>query len=148
MLTQSFADAVLEAEKVIAGAPHVQSARDLAEGYDYLAGSIQASLHLAWAYQRDFPYFVQSTGPYTKLGLDNPDALYLRSYVREDAEYVVTGRRGSTRDLSFQVLNGDYSPVDVPDSLTAFDDRSIEVAADGSYELRLGPGEARPGYVH
>jgi hypothetical protein len=139
MLTQSFADAVLEAEQVIAGAGHVQSAQDLAEGYDYLAGSIQASLHLAWAYQRDFPYFVQSTGPYTKLGLDNPDALYLHSYVREDAEYVVTGRRGSTRDLSFQILGGDYSPVEVPDSLTAFDDRGIDIGADGSFELRFGP---------
>ena len=29
MLTQSFADAVLEAEKVIAGAAHVTSAQDL-----------------------------------------------------------------------------------------------------------------------
>jgi hypothetical protein len=145
MLTQSFADAVLEAEKVIAGAAHVNSAQDLAEGYDYLAGSIQASLHLAWAYQRDFPYFVQSTGPYTKMGLDNPDALYLHSYVREDAEYVVTGRRGSTRDLSFQILNGDYSPVDVPDSLTAFDDRDIDIAPDGSFELRFGPPRAAPG---
>ncbi len=145
MLTQSFADAVLAAEKVIAGAAHVNSAQDLAEGYDYLAGSIQASLHLAWAYQRDFPYFVQSTGPYTKMGLDNPDALYLHSYVREDAEYVVTGRRGSTRDLSFQVLNGDYSPVEVPDSLTAFDDRDIDIAADGSFELRFGPPKAATG---
>ena len=145
MLTQSFADAVLAAEKVIAGAAHVNSAQDLAEGYDYLAGSIQASLHLAWAYQRDFPYFVQSTGPYTKMGLDNPDALYLHSYVRDDAEYVVTGRRGSTRDLSFQVLNGDYSPVEVPDSLTAFDDRDIDIAADGSFELRFGPPNAAAG---
>ncbi len=145
MLTQSFTEAVLAAEQVIAGAAHVNSAQDLAEGYDYLAGSIQASLHLAWAYQRDFPYFVQSTGPYTKMGLDNPDALYLHSYVREDAEYVVTGRRGSTRDLSFQVLNGDYSPVEVPDSLTAFDDRDIDIAADGSFELRFGPPTAATG---
>ncbi len=96
MLTQPFADAVTEAERVIAAAPHIASALDLAEGYDYLAGSIQASLHLAWAYQRDFPYFVQSTGPYTKMGLDNPDTLYLHSYLRDDAEYVVTGQRGST----------------------------------------------------
>jgi hypothetical protein len=148
VLTQSFADAVLEAEKIITGAAHVQSAEDLAEGYDYLAGSIQASLHLAWAYQRDFPYFVQSTGPYTKMGLDNPDALYLHSYVRPDAEYIVTGQRGSTRDLSFQVLNGDYSPVEVPDSLTAFDDRELDIAADGSFELRFGPprDDARRNY--
>jgi len=142
VLTQPFADAVVEAEQIIAAAPHVKTDQDLAEGYDYLAGSIQASLHLAWAYQRDFPYFVQSTGPYTKMGLDNPDALYLHAYVRDDAEYVVTGRRGSTADLSFQVLNGDYSPVQVPDSLTAFDDRELDIAADGTFEVRFGP--ARP----
>ena len=142
MLTQSFADAVAEAEGIITGAPHVQTEADLAEGYEYLAGSIRSSLQLAWAYQRDFPYFVASTGPYTKLGLDNPDTLYFHSYLRDDAEYVVTGRRGSTADLSFQVLNGDYSPVEVPDSLTAFDDRAIEIAADGTFELRFGPAGA------
>ena len=142
MLTQPFAEALAEAEKIIASAPHVACEQDLAEGYDYLAGSIQASLRLAWAYQRDFPYFVQSTGPYTKMGLDNPDTLYLHSYLRDDAEYVVTGRRGTTADLSFQVLKGDYSPVEVPDSLSAFDDRAIDIAADGSFELRFGPGSS------
>ena len=144
LLTQSLADAVLEAEKIITGAPHIQTEQDLAEGYDYLAGSIRASLTLAWAYQRDFPFFVASTGPYTKLGLDNPDTLYFHSYLRDDAEYVVTGRRGSTADLSFQVLGGDYSPVEVPDSLTAFDDRAIDIAGDGTFELRFGPARPEP----
>jgi hypothetical protein len=145
VLTQSFADAVVEAEKIITGAPHIRTEQDLIEGYDYLAGSIRAALQMAWAYQRDFPYFVQSTGPYTKLGLDNPDTLYFHSYLRDDAEYVVTGRRGTTTDLSFQVLNGDYSPVEVPDSLTAFDDREVDVAADGTFELRFGPAKDNPG---
>ncbi len=144
LYTQSFADAVLEAEKIITGAPHVQTEQDLAEGYDYLAGSIRSSLQMAWAYQRDFPYFVQSTGPYTKLGLDNPDTLYFHAYLRDDAEYVVTGRRGTTADLSFQVLNGGYSPVEVPDSLSAFDDREVEIAGDGTFELRLGPPRTDP----
>lgn len=139
MLTQTFADAVVEAEKIIADAPHVRTEQDLIEGYDYLAGSIRASLQQAWAYERDFPYFTLSTGPYTKLGLDNPDTLYFHAYLRDDAEYVVTGRRGSTADLSFQILNGDYSPVDVPDSLAAFDDRAFDIADDGTYELRFGP---------
>ena len=146
MLTQPFAEALAEAEKIIAGAPHVTSERDLAEGYDYLAGSVQASLRLAWAYQRDFPYFVSSTGPYTKLGLDNPDTLYFHAYLRDDAEYVVTGTRGTTADLSFQVLKGDYTPVEVPDSLSAFDDRAIDIADNGEFEFRLGPGQAGPGY--
>ncbi len=139
MLTQSFADAVAEAERIIAGAPHIRSEADLAEGYDYLAGNIRGSLQLAWAYQRDFPCFVSSTGPHTKMGLDNPDTLYFHSYLRDDAEYVVTGRRGTTADLSFQVLNGDYSPVEVPDSLSAFDDRAVGIADDGTFELRFGP---------
>ncbi|TNC24097.1 hypothetical protein [Amycolatopsis alkalitolerans] len=146
MLTDKFAAALGEAEKIIAGAPHVRTEQDLVEGYDYLAGSIRASLQMAWAYERDFPFFVQSTGPYTKMGLDNPDTLYFHSYLREDAEYVVTGTRGTTRDLSFQILNGDYSPVDVPDSLTAFDDRQIDIADDGSYEIRFGPGKSGPNY--
>ncbi|MGN6794007.1 MAG: hypothetical protein ACTHJW_16590 [Streptosporangiaceae bacterium] len=142
-LTRPFADAVLEAEKIIIAAPHIQTAQDLAEGYDYLAGSIRAALTMAWAYQRDYPFFVSSTGPYTKLGLDNPDTLYFHAYLRDDAEYVVTGRRGSTADLSFQVLGGDYSPVQVPDSLTAFDDRELDMGEDdGIFELQFGP--ARP----
>jgi len=146
VLTQPFADAVAEAEQIIIGAPHITSGADLAEGYDYLAGQIKASLQLAWAYQRDFPYFVASTGPYTKMGLDNPDTLYFHAYLRDDAEYVVTGRRGTTTDLSFQVLNGDYSPVEVPDSLAAFDDRAFSVADDGTFELRFGPACAEPGH--
>lgn len=145
MLTQPFADAVVEAEKVITGAPHVRTDLDLVEGYDYLAGSIRASLQMAWAYERDFPFFVRSTGPYTKMGLDNPDTLYFHSYLRDDAEYVVTGRRGTTADLSFQVLAGDYSPVTVPDSLTAFDDRAFDIADDGTYEIRFGPAGSAAG---
>ena len=144
LLTQPFADAVLEAERIIAGAPHIRTSQDLAEGYDYLAGSIRASLTMAWGYQRDYPFFVASTGPYTKLGLDNPDTLYFHAYLRDDAEYVVTGRRGSTADLSFQVLGGDYSPVQVPDSLTAFDDRELDVGEDGAFELRFGPPRHNP----
>jgi len=47
LLTQPFAEAVAEAEKLIANAPHVRTEQDLIEGYDYLAGSVRASLQLA-----------------------------------------------------------------------------------------------------
>jgi hypothetical protein len=140
VLTEPFADAIAEAERVVAEAPHIRGPRDLIEGHDYLAGGIRASIQMAWAYDRDFPYFVRSTGPYTKMGLDNPDTLYFHAWLRDDAEYVVTGRRGSTTDLSFQILDGSYSPVNVPGSLAAFDDRAIEIDQDGSFEIRFGPG--------
>jgi hypothetical protein len=140
VLTRPFAEAIQEAERVITEAPHVQDDQDLVEGYDYLAGSIRASVQMAWAYERDFPYFVRSTGPYTKMGLDNPDTLYFHAWLRDDAEYVITGQRGTTVDLSFQILDGDYSPIQVPGSLAAFDDRRIDIAPDGSYRMYLGPG--------
>jgi hypothetical protein len=71
--------------------------------------------------------------------------LYFSARIREDAEYLVTGRRGATADLSFQILNGDYTPADVPDSLNAFDDRDIDINPDGTFELRFGPPRENAG---
>jgi hypothetical protein len=135
VLTQPLANAIAEAEEIIASA--AKTPADLAEGYDYLAGCVQAALRMAWAYQPDDPCFITSTGPYMKYGLDNPDTLYLHAYLRPNTSYLITGRRGSTADLNFQILNGSYSPVEVPDSLTAFDDRELELADDGTYSFEL-----------
>ena len=71
MLTQSFADAIVEAEKVIESAPHIETEQDLLEGYEYLAGSIRAAVQSAFAHEKDFTFFMRSATPYTKLGLDN-----------------------------------------------------------------------------
>jgi hypothetical protein len=148
LLTQSFADAIVEAEKVIEGAPHIRTEQDLLEGYEYLAGSIRAAVQSAFAYDKDFPFFMRSATPYTKLGLDNPDTLYFSARIRDDAEYVVTGRRGATADLSFQILSGDYNPEDVPDSLQAFDDRELHIEPDGTFVMYFGPArdDARSNY--
>ena len=145
MHTQPFADALVAAEKIMRDAPHIRTEQDLVEGLDYLAGCARAALASAWSYERDFPYFIRSATPYTKVGLDNPDTLYFSARIRDDAEYVVTGTRGETADLSFQILNGDYSPADVPDSLSAFDDRAFDIAADGTFELRFGPSRPDAG---
>ena len=147
-LTQAFADAVLEGEELIRNAPHVETEQDLREGFDYLAGMIRQALSAAWAFDKDFPYFVRSATPYTKVGLDNPDTLYFSANIRDDAEYVVTGRRGTSTDVSFQILAGNYTPAEVPGSLNAFDDRAIEINPDGTFELRFGPAreDAGPNY--
>jgi hypothetical protein len=142
--TDPFAEAISAAEKIIRDAPHVRTEQDLVEGLDYLAGCVRSALASAWGYERDFPYFVRSATPYTKVGLDNPDTLYFSARIRDDAEYVVRGRRGTSTDLSFQILAGDYTPAVVPDSLNAFDDRDIEITPDGTFELRFGPARPDP----
>ncbi|WP_031469746.1 hypothetical protein [Sciscionella sediminilitoris] len=144
MVAEPFAEAVAEAERIIAEAPHIRTEQDLLEGYDYLAGSIQRALQTAWATDPDRPRFLTAPDADTKYGLDNPDTLYFGAIIRPDTDYVVTGKRGSTADLSFQVLGGDYTPAKVPGSLAAFDDRQLEIAEDGSFEVHFGP-KAKPG---
>ncbi|GAA1481220.1 DUF1214 domain-containing protein [Gordonia sinesedis] len=150
-VTRPFTDAIAEAEKLVATADFVRTDQDLAEGFDYLAGSIAAVLQLVRARQLSHPRFVVSTGPTTKMGLDNPDTLYYHADLDPTATYRVRGRRGTTTDLSFQLLRGDYTPAEVPGGDTAFDDRSIEIAGDGTFELTLGPpvpcDTTPPGYV-
>lgn len=146
--TASFAAAIAEAEELVRGAKFVRTEQDLAEGLDYLAGSIRASLQMAWAWAPSYPFFVNSTSQHTKMGLDNPDTVYYHSNIRSDTTYVVRGRRGTTADLSFQVLGGDYTPSSTPDGSTAFDDREIEIADDGSFELSFGPAGSLHALAH
>ncbi|MHA3019191.1 hypothetical protein ACXPWS_02845 [Mycobacterium sp. BMJ-28] len=139
MYTQPFLDAVTEAESLVAAAPFIESEADLLEGLQYLAGCIAACTHVAFDYDRDHPFLHSGTGPFTKMGLDNPDTMYFGTRVQPGHEYVVTGRRGSTTDVSFQLLGGEYTDEVVPDSETAFDDRKLDIAADGTFEWRFTP---------
>jgi hypothetical protein len=134
-----FTDAIAEAERLVREAPHIETEADLLEGLQYLAGGIAACVHLAFDYDRDHPFLQSGTGPFTKIGLDNPDTLYFGTRVVAGHEYVVTGTRGTTTDLSFQLLGGEYTDDNVPDSETAFDDRKLDIAADGSFEWRFVP---------
>lgn len=139
MYSQPLLDSIAEAEQLVRDAPHIENEADLLEGLQYLAGGISACIHLAFDFDRDHPFLHSGTGPFTKIGLDNPDTLYFGTRVHTGNEYVVTGVRGATTDLSFQLLGGDYTEDNVPDSETAFDDRKLDIAADGSFEWRFTP---------
>ena len=136
---QPLLDAIAEAEELVRAAPHIETEADLLEGLQYLAWSTAACTHIAFDYDRDHPFLQSGTGPFTKMGLDNPDTLYFGTRVQAGREYVVTGTRGTTTDLSFQLLGGEYTDANVPDSETAFDDRRLDVAADGSFQWRFTP---------
>ncbi len=142
MYSQPLSDAIAEAERLVTAAPFIETEADLLEGLQYLAGCIAACTHVAFDYDRDHPFLHSGTGPFTKMGLDNPDTLYFGTRVQAGYEYVVTGRRGTTTDLSFQMLGGEYTDDNVPDSETAFDDRELDIAADGSFEWRVVPKSA------
>ena len=139
MFSTPLVEAIAEAERLVAEAPLIESEADLLEGLQYLAGCIAGCTHVAFDYDRDHPFLHEGTGPFTKMGLDNPDTMYFGTRVQPNHEYVVTGRRGTTTDVSFQLLGGEYTDANVPDSETAFDDRKLDIAADGTFEWRFTP---------
>jgi len=139
MYSTPLSEAIAEAESLVAGAHFIESEADLLEGLQYLAGCIAGCTHLAFDYDRDHPFMQSGTGPFTKMGLDNPDTLYFGTRVQPGHEYVVTGRRGTTTDLSFQMLGGEYTDDNVPESQAAFDDRELDIDADGNFEWRVTP---------
>ncbi|AKK29609.1 hypothetical protein [Mycobacterium sp. EPa45] len=139
MYTQPLVDAIAESERLVKDAPFIESEADLLEGLQYLAGCVAACTHVAFDYDRDHPFLHSGTGPFTKMGLDNPDTMYFGTRVAAGHEYVVTGKRGTTTDVSFQLLGGEYTDEVVPDSETAFDDRKLDIAADGTFEWRFTP---------
>ncbi len=134
-LTKPLQDAIAEAEELIANAPFIRTEQDRLEGYDYLSGRIRMAMQMAFDYDLDRPVFINPTHQYARQGLDNPDAIYFNAYLREGVEYVVRGRRGTTADLSFQVMGGTYSADSAATSLLAFDDRELDIAEDGTFEF-------------
>jgi hypothetical protein len=134
-LTKVLQDAIAEAEEMIANAPFIDSEQDRLEGYDYLSGRIRMAMQMAFDYDLDRPIFVNPTHQFSRQGLDNPDAVYFNAFLREGVEYVVRGRRGTTADLSFQVMGGAYTADSAATSLMAYDDRELDVAPDGTFEF-------------
>ncbi len=140
--TKVLQDAIAEAEELVANAPFIKTEQDRLEGYDYLAGRIRMAMQMAFDYDLDRPLFVNPTHQFSRQGLDNPDAIYFNAFLREGVEYVVRGRRGTSADLSFQVMGGTYSADSAATSLMAFDDRELDVRPDGTFEFRY---TAEPG---
>ena len=137
--TAPLAEALAEAERMIRSAPHVRTEADVAEGLEYLLHSLRGVIENGQHRGRTHPQLFEATGPYTKMGLDNPDTLYSYARLVDGATYEVEGERGTTADLSFQVLAGDYTADDRAGSRAAFDDRALHIAADGTFAFRMGP---------
>lgn len=139
MSTSAFQQAIADAEAMIRNPPFETTEQELAEGLDYLAGSIRSAIQMAFDYDLEHPVLINPTHQYSRQGLDNPDAVYYNAYLDAGASYVVSGRRGTSVDLSFQVMDGGYTESGFPSTVAAFDDRELEIADDGTFEWHFGP---------
>jgi hypothetical protein len=122
------------------------------EGVRYLTRFLAAGLRVCLECDDpDYPVFGRMIENAMSWGLDNPDCNYSWARVRGDAAYRIAGRRGSARQLEFQVNTGHMGDGHMPafssgenawrtvSFLTGDDLRSDP---DGGFEVFVG-GEER-----
>ncbi len=113
---------------------------DLAEGLRHLGRMARIAL-LGSLENKDslHPYLWPALDPHRKMGGDNPQGLYLSGPINGTDTFVLRGVRGSARWVS--IIVGQDGPPPYGHALFLPD---IEVADDGSFEVRVSP-DAQPG---
>ena len=111
------------------------------EGYRWLTEVLSVALDCyVWA-DPAHPRFVEIVSPTRKFGGDNPDAFYSFAPIDPARTYRVRGKRGDAVYLSICVYGG---PTDGRWSnriVSTINDRSMQLAPDGSFEIIVGPKE-------
>lgn len=142
---QRFSEDLRALGPIVPGAPFADNARDLAEGYRYLARLAAFAVQESLGFEDpDFPLFHRGLDDLAPWGAPNVDNVYMRANIDGRNVYRVGG---NVRDLHGFIINlneGIY-PV-FPGFRTSYETshRELEIADDGSFELILG-GEKRPG---
>jgi hypothetical protein len=85
------------------------------------------------------PRFVDIVGPYRKWGGDNADAFYQYAPIDPARTYRVRGRRGDAAYLSLTVYGGPDDGRYSERIVGTVNDRALDVAADGTFEIVLSP---------
>jgi len=150
--------------------PPPASARNLAEGYRYVLGFLYGSIARGLGPTAEFPCFVRAIQPLNRSTIDNADAIYLVAPIDGRHHYTIRGRTGDTRHwrgepavkrrpkaphyVIFETPSGYAGDSGTlaemaPGSRTncgILDCSNLQVAEDGTFEIRLGP-ERPPGYT-
>ncbi len=115
------------------------------EGYKWMFSILQVALDTqVWADPAN-PRFVEIVGPYKKWGGDNSDAFYVFAPVDPARTYRVRGNRGDCVYFSLTVYGGPRDGRYSERIVGSVNDRSVAIAADGEFEIMLGP-ERPAGY--
>ena len=111
----------------------------LLESYQWMFSLLQVGLlGQVWA-DPARPRFVDIVGPYLKWGGDNADAFYQYAKLDPSRTYRVAGQRGDAAYLSLTVYGGPDDGHYSDRIVGSLNDRQLDVASDGTFELWLSP---------
>ncbi|MEZ5538514.1 MAG: DUF1214 domain-containing protein [Pseudomonadales bacterium] len=109
---------------------------DRAEGWRYLArltrGALESFLEAA---DTQAPAFTRGVHETIKMGMDNPDNIYLTAPVNGNYTYRITGTRGSVHYLGFGAQAGGYGKTASLDTSGYLEAKDMHIHADGSFEI-------------
>jgi hypothetical protein len=113
---------------------------DRAEGFRYLARLTAMGIDQSFENRPDTPILWRALGTHRKMYGDNPDALYSACPVDGTATYRVSGSLGSAPMVVFALMR---RPEAIGQGQSMFTGHvyghQLEAAADGGFELWLGP---------
>lgn len=134
---EAFCDGLKEAgHKVILAANAPDNALDRAEGWRYLSRLTRAALEsFVEAADTTAPEFRRPVHETIKMGMDNPDNIYLSAPVNGKYTYRITGTRGTVHYLGFGSQAGGYGKTGSLDTSGFLESADMIIDADGRFEI-------------
>jgi hypothetical protein len=141
-----FCDALKAAGSVVLADDTPRDPAVRAEGWRYLTRLTRAALEtFVEASDAQAPQFQQTTGPTVKMGMDNPDNIYLNAPVNGTYIYEITGLRGTVHYLGFGTQAGNYGATGSLNTTGSLDAANMKIEHDGSFRVIASSEDPRDG---
>lgn len=136
-----------EAMELYRASPFFEDDQERAEAYRSLLYSLVGSIKAGALLDLDHPRFMKAVDWTSKSGLDNPDNNYYISRIRDDADYRITGSRGSSRNLVFQLVVGQPGVRGAGSStnVSVLGDQDMLIDPQGNFEILVSRTDPGPG---
>lgn len=132
-----FCDALKAAgHKVILSDTAPKDSLDRAEGFRYMARLTRAALEsFLEAADTQAPEFSRAVHETIKMGMDNPDNIYIAAPVNGTYTYRITGTRGTVHYLGFGAQAGGYGKTNSLDTTGYLEAKDIVLDPEGRFEI-------------
>lgn len=117
--------------------------QERAEAYRGILYGLVGAIKMGVLAEHDHPRFMSAADLNSKSGLDNPDNNYYIALIRDDSDYLITGHRGTSQGLVFQLVVGQPGVKGAGSStnVSVLYDDQIQYDDDGRFEILVSPNQ-------